>query len=189
MQCFWCSFSMLCSISAIAGGAICGNRCCAEWLQWYELVHLREYLSQMFYYVVLMLMPVYSSTKLQGWKAVFERLVFHGNDQSHIEFWLVFQCLHQLCWCVKQPPNKKKMTVECFHSKMVKFTVPLEAFDFSDFNGSIALVFLAWKQNDSPSGRSSVWFDCGDCGKRGSSAFRWWGNIFSVGQNIVRNKL
>lgn len=49
------------------------------------------------YYVVLMLMPAYNNTKAQGWKAVLEMVVLHGNDCFHNEFWLVFQFFHQLC--------------------------------------------------------------------------------------------
>lgn len=34
VQCLWGSFSYWCSISSITGRSTCGNRCCAEWLQY-----------------------------------------------------------------------------------------------------------------------------------------------------------
>lgn len=73
---------------AITGRATCGNRCCAEWHQWCVFAHLREYLSQMLYYVLWMLIPMHLSTRAQGGEVILETVALHENYCFHNAFGL-----------------------------------------------------------------------------------------------------
>lgn len=114
---------------AITGRATCRNRCCAEWHQWCVFAHLREYLSQMLYYILWMLIPVHLSTRAQGGEVILETVAKLLLSQC---FCLVFQFLHQLFWHIKQPPDNKLYSpwqIVCWF-KMIKFTIPVKASDF-----------------------------------------------------------
>lgn len=104
-----------------------------------------------------------------------------GNYCFHNEFWVVFRFFLQLCWHVKQPPDKQpyspwqaNVAIQRWLSLQPLWKPLILWFPLC----SIGWVVLSWEQNDSPWGSSSVWFECKGCRKRASYVFPWWENIF-----------